>query len=420
MSAKKIHYSTIIMVACFITGNLVGAGILGLPIKTGISGFVPSLVGMVMVSFAMFFTALVLGNESLRIRQPESHYPSLYQEYLGPVGKWVATIANMIVLYGLLIAYLTGATMILSDVLKLHIPEQLIMVCFFLFLTLVTIANPKFLLRFSTLLVTILLISFVVIVIMGEKYVDPSHYSYANWGMLPTTLPIIAMATFFHNVIPSMSRRLAWNKGSLVMAIIFGSVVGFLMNVIWTQVGIGVLPMEGKWGILEALKNDLPATVPLAEAIKNPLFLKLSLAFAIIAIMTSYLSMGKALMDFMEDFTINYIKIKNRLLTILLTFLPPIIISVLFPDIFLKALDFVGGVGVVILFGIFPTIIALIRTKSNMRKIFLIVPILLLFIAILLFEIFQVMGKSELKVDHKYWSRYKRLHSNNASDSSRK
>ena len=49
--------SFVVLGATFlITGNLVGAGILALPVKTGLGGFVPSLLGMAVVGTAMFFT----------------------------------------------------------------------------------------------------------------------------------------------------------------------------------------------------------------------------------------------------------------------------------------------------------------------------------------------------------------------------
>ena len=66
---KKASLSLVVMVTCLIVGNVIGAGILGLPIKTGLAGFVPSLVGMIIVGGFLFFTATVLGEEMLRVRK---------------------------------------------------------------------------------------------------------------------------------------------------------------------------------------------------------------------------------------------------------------------------------------------------------------------------------------------------------------
>jgi len=57
--------------------------------------------------------------------------------------------------------------------------------------------------------------------------------------------------------------------------------------------------------------------------------------------------------------------ILHKLLVVIITFLPPVIISVFFPNIFLKAIGIVGGIGIAILFGILPSIVFFIKTKSN-------------------------------------------------------
>ena len=75
----------------------------------------------------------------------------------------------------------------------------------------------------------------------------------------------------------------------------------------------------------------------------------------------------------------------------LITFGPPFAISYLFPDIFLKSIDIVGGVGIVILFGILPSIIAYIKSKSNaMRALALF--IFFLFTSVFLFQLCEQFG----------------------------
>jgi len=239
---------------------------------------------------------------------------------------------------------------------------------------------------------------------MGEKYVDVSRLTYKNWKLFPTALPIMITAASFHNVIPTIYRKLNWNSKNILLSIILGVTIGYFMNAIWIQVGLGVLPLEGENGILYALHNSLPSIIPLAKAIKTPIFMKASLIFALIAIITSYLSGGQALMDFVDDFTSGYLKKRNRILMVSLAFLPPLIITILYPAIFLQALDFVGGIGIVMLFGIGPSVIALIRLKSVPKRILLVVPILLLFVAILVFKIRQEAGHSLIKPQIDYWT----------------
>ncbi len=402
---KKIPFSLIFMVGCFITGNMIGAGILGLPIKTGMAGFWPSMAGLLALSAALFFTAVVLAKESIKNRRENFHYPSLYQEYFGTAGKWIATLANLIILYGLLTVYLTGSTTVIARLLNVPVPKSAIMLIFFTIFTGITFFRPKLLLWCSTLFVVFLWISFGVLVIMGEKYVDASRFAYRDWKMLPAALPIIVMAANFHNIIPTICKKLNWNIRDILLAFTFGAVIGFIMNVIWIQVGIGVLNLEGAGGILNALQKNLPATVPLANAIKSPLFMQAALMFTLTAIITSYISIGRTQIDFIDDIITNHTRMPSSgFLSFALSFAPPLIISLLYPNIFLSALDFVGGTGKVILFGIFPCILAIRSMRSLLKRLLLAAPALVLFWFILIFKTGQEMGLSVLKRGVNYWT----------------
>ncbi|MFA5090029.1 MAG: aromatic amino acid transport family protein [Candidatus Omnitrophota bacterium] len=405
---KKVSFSLIIMVTFFITGNLIGAGILGLPIKTGMAGLLPSLIGTFIISCAMLLTAFILGKEAVSTYKEVFHYPSMYQQHFGSFGKWIATIANLIILYGSLTVYLTGATAIIMRLSAVHIPRELIILLFFLAVTAIAVVNPKSLLRCNALFVVLLLVSFIVIVLMGEKYVVPQRFTRIDWVMLPAALPIIVMAANFHNIIPTICKQLDWNLKGIFIAIFAGTVIGFIMNSLWIQVGIGVLPLSGENGIVNALNNNLPATVPLAQVIKVPLFIPALFLFALLAIITSYISFGNTTMDFIDDLTVNYIKTRNRALTIALSFLPPLVITIVYPNIFLSVLDFVGGIGVVILFGVLPCIIGL-KQKGPLlfRRLLFIIPVFLLFIAILLFKVQQELGLSRINPEVEYWTNFR-------------
>ena len=59
----------IVSIGFLIVGNLIGAGILALPINTGLSGFIPSLLGLFITSAAMYYSAIILSTVDLP--QPE-------------------------------------------------------------------------------------------------------------------------------------------------------------------------------------------------------------------------------------------------------------------------------------------------------------------------------------------------------------
>jgi len=60
---------------------------LGLPIKTGLSGMLPSLISMIIMWALMFVTGLILTNRIIESNQTVSDIPALFHKELGPLGK---------------------------------------------------------------------------------------------------------------------------------------------------------------------------------------------------------------------------------------------------------------------------------------------------------------------------------------------
>ena len=390
---SKSIYITVIVTACLIGGNLVGAGILGLPINTGLAGAFPSFLTMLAGGSLMFLTALILGNQAFINKDKDSFdYPSLYEKYLGKSGKWIAVLANMLILYGLLTAYFTGGAKVITAILGINSDDARVFLVFAAFLIFITCINLSFLQKLNTIFIICLITAFTILVVMGLGHMDISRLSYSDWIFLPATLPVIVTAFHFHNIIPTVVKDLNYNMPIYKKAVFIGMFFAFLMNAIWICVGIGAIPLEGDNSILNAYESNLPATVPLAAQIKSGVFTFFGAFFALVAICTSFLANGIGLLSFIRDLLKNSFKVNSRPLVIILTFLPPLTIAFFYPDIFLKALNIVGGVGIVTLFCILPVLIT-IMDKAQPKLLRTVCTIALIFsISILAIEIMQETG----------------------------
>ena len=141
----------IISISCLIAGNLIGAGILALPINTGLVGLIPSLFVMVVFGCAMFFSAVILGKEAVETRQENFNYPSLYERYLGVTGKWIASLTNLLILYGLLTAYITGGSTIMTSLLGYKTSPWWLMLIFAAVLSVITAADLSIVKKYNVL-----------------------------------------------------------------------------------------------------------------------------------------------------------------------------------------------------------------------------------------------------------------------------
>ncbi|MFZ4440631.1 MAG: aromatic amino acid transport family protein [Syntrophales bacterium] len=400
---SKVSPLQIISIGFLIVGNLIGAGILALPINTGLAGFFPSLMGLFVTSAAMYYSAIILSNEAVTRQEITFNYPSLYQTYLGTAGKWVAVLANLIILYGLLTAYLTGITSIIGNLFQLSISPVWLMLCFFVIVSLISLANVAAIQKYIAVLVAIKCVAFVVIVWMAGGHVKAQNLSHINWPLFTCGIPILVTAFHFHNIIPAVCETLKWNQKVINRTMLIGMTLGFLMNATWLLVGIGVLPLDNSpIGLVNAFEKNLPATIPLAQAIHSQTFLLLAMFFALVAITTAYLANGLGLIGFMDDLTSHHLGRTSPTLSRVLAFGPPLVIALVYPDIFLKAIDFAGGFGIVTLFGILPSIIAIRKARTKTQKL-LGVAMLLLFGIFFVLETAQELGLLKISPDTEYW-----------------
>src|SRR5206468_11353 len=78
--------------------------------------------------------------------------------------------------------------------------------------------------------------------------------------------------------------------------------------------------------------------------------------FSFFAIVTSFLGVSLSLMDFLADgFGIKKTR-TGRIALYLMTFVPPLLITLIDPRAFLSALEYAGAFGVVTLLGLFPAL----------------------------------------------------------------
>lgn len=393
----KSRSAAIIAAAALIAGNLIGAGILGLPINTGLAGLMPSMAAMLAGGAMMYLTAIILGDEAARSRNETFDYPSLYETYLGRFGKWIAIAANMIILYGLLTAYFTGGEKIVAGLIGWESRPLLLTLLFAAPLIVLACINLSFIQKINTLLMLLLVLAFAVLVFMGAGHLQTRRLFYSDWLFLPLTLPIIVTAFHFHNIIPTISADLNWDRALFRKSVFWGMLLAFFMNGLWVFIGIGVIPLTGENSILHAFHTNTPATLPMAVQIKSSLFTLCAAIFALVAICTSFLANALGLQSFIRDLLANSFRIRNRPLVIALTFLPPLLTSLIYPDIFLKALDIVGGVGIVVLFGILPTLMVLMNRARGKGLRLLCLAAFLFALFILGLEVLQEANLLHLK-----------------------
>ena len=402
----KNHSMKIFTAALMISGNTIGAGILGLPILGGMAGALPSVVGLAAIWMVMLGTAFVLAWRMTSYGPEIEGLPSLFQKELGSVGKGFATIGYLINYFGILVAYLCGGATIICHLFNVNVSESIVTLVLFTILTGVTLFGVEVVRKSNAALMALLFVAFLYLIIVSGKSVHPEWFRYADWLFFPAVFPVFICAFTYHNTIPIVVRILDYDRPSVNKALIVGSAIPLILSLLWTLSVIGCLPLEGvgEDTLHNAFEKNFPATIPLAHILHSSVFTTISLIFSLLAIATSYLAVGTGLLNFMKDLTRSLFKKRNRTTDALFAFGLPLLITLCYPDLFLMALNIAGGVGIGIVFGILPGMMLIKARKAFKPGLALGIGVMLFFLVTMGLELLQETDMLKMKPHVEHWT----------------
>ncbi len=340
-----------------IAGSCIGAGMLGLPIITGISGFYPSLLMLFFGWLFMTATALLLVEVNGWFSR-QVNLLTMTEHSLGKWGKGICWVTYLFLFYALLVAYISGIGSLVGSYFRtsLHFafPVWLGSLLFVLLFGWIIYLGTRNVDLFNRGLMVGKIGFFVLLVLIGFQYMRPHLLSRADPAYAPSALPLLVIAFGFHNMIPSLTAYLKGNLKKVRLTIIGGSLMTLVIYLIWEILVLGIVPLGGSNGLVASLRNDQEASQAIAAIIRSPWVRTFSQGLAFFALLTSFLAQALSLVHFLADgMKINYKKQENLILCALALF-PPLILSIIYPQLFFKALNFAGGICAVILFGLLP------------------------------------------------------------------
>jgi tyrosine-specific transport protein len=388
--------------ALMITGTTVGIGILGLPVKTGVAGVVPSLIATFLVWAVMLATGWVIAR-GVMVEGGGVDYHSFVRRRLGLVGTAITVPAYLVLLYGIIAAHLGAGGQVVSSISGNALTPTAGIAVFFIFSTATALTGLRLVERINSVLMTGLFLVFMLIIITSLRGADPVRFLHRDWNFLVSTVPIIVCAQAYQIIIPSVCRTLDHEPGFVMRALVVGTLIPCVLNVLWILAVVGALPLVGQYSLLETLRAGEPATIPLAAVLQSPIMGTLSLAFSITVLFTSYVLQSTAIIGYFEDILPLKPGRSRWMWAVGLGFLPPLVVVFIYPALFLKALDIIGGISIILLFGIVPAII--MYRDNRAQGLPIVVPLVLLLLCVIFFsiEVAQETGLLRIAPDVEYW-----------------
>ncbi|MES2200227.1 MAG: aromatic amino acid transport family protein [Chlamydiota bacterium] len=354
--------------ALLITGSCVGAGMLGLPILTGLAGFFPALLMFFAAWIFMTLTAFLLV-EANGWFSKKVNLLSIVAYSLGKWGKAFCWVAYLFLFYALLVAYVSASGSLCSTFLQgfylISLPPWVGSVFFVFLFGGVVYQGTRHVDLWNRVLMTGKIIFFLVLVWIGALYIKPELLTRQDLSLSLFSLPILIISFGFHNMIPTLTDYMKGDIKRVKKAILIGGLLAFSIYLIWEILVLGIVPLTGPNGLIETLQLDKEGSQALSAILpfKSISFFAQGLAF--FAILTSFLAQALSLVHFLADGLQISHKKKENFFLCLLALLPPLALSLSYPKLFFKALDFAGGICAVILFGVLPVLIVWLGRKQH-------------------------------------------------------
>ncbi|MFM2587455.1 aromatic amino acid transporter [Vibrio sp. TBV020] len=335
--------------ACIIASVCVGAGMLGLPSAGAGAWTIWSMLAITLTMLVMTVSGWML-LEAFKHYDLRVSFNTVTKDMLGEKINMLNNLTVYFVGGILLYAYITSSGLILQDLLDVNskVASTLFVAVFSMFVWHSTRAVD----RISVILIVFMVLSFVfgvsglavnVNVSVLLDTIDPDA-KYAPYAMV--MLPVALTSFGYHHSVSSM-RAYYGEERRAKYAILGGTMIALGLYFLWLVSIFGNLPRESFGDVIEQGGNVDALLMALGSVIESQNVERAINAFSMAAILSSFIGVGLGVFDFLADFFRFENDKKGRTKTWLVTFVPPLAFSLLFPFGFVIAIGYAGAAATV-------------------------------------------------------------------------
>lgn len=346
---KKLYLSM-----SLVAGTSVGAGMLALPMVLCTLGIIPT-IGLILGTWFFMYISGLLGLE-LNLRAGQGlPLSTLAKRYSGSVASVLSMISFIFLIYALLCAYIYGGASVVQTLLEAHLgwhshPETI--TCgYAAFLSLLLMISVEKILQVNRLLLLLLFVTFFLLLSGLVSKVDVGHMPL----IAPTidrlhswthAIPILFTSYGFQVIFHTLTNFCNQDTALLKRAVFWGSLIPAFVYITWTVGTLSVLYYHRPEAYDQLIQGHLDVGTfiqILAQTATWSIVQVLASLITLLAILKSSLGVGLGLLETWQSY------FKDKLsrgslqsVALMLTIVPPLLISLWVPQLFLKALSFAG------------------------------------------------------------------------------
>lgn len=345
-----------------VAGTAIGGGMLSLPIATAQSGFFYSTSLFVICWALMTFTAFLTLEVNLCFSK-NSHMISMAKHTLGKPGEFITWTAYLLLLYSVVSAYIAGGQDVFHGLLQslgLNVPAAFCGIAFVVVFGSIVTRGVHSVDLVNRFLMLIKLGAIFALIIFIGKHATPTHYTPGKISFVLSATSIAILSFSFSPLIPTLRSYFNDDVQQLRWVILMGSLLPLICYTGWNAAIFGSIPLTGEYGLERLIQHHQPIT-GLLESLRHYVpSTKIGLiakVFTSICILTAFVSVTLSLSDYLADGFKIAKKGWGNIFIMLMTFVPPLLVSLFYPRAFILFLS-IAGLCCIFMFALMPCLMA--------------------------------------------------------------
>ncbi|MDM2746062.1 low affinity tryptophan permease TnaB [Citrobacter sp. Cu231] len=337
-----------------IAGTVIGGGMFALPVDLAGAWFFWGAFILIISWFSMLHSGLLLLEANLNYPVGSS-FNTITKDLIGNKWNVISGATVAFVLYILTYAYISANGAIISETISMHsdghVNPRIIGVCTALFVATVLWFSSLAASRITSLFLGIKILAFVIVfgslffqvdysILSGVSGVNEESRSFFPYIFM--AIPVCLASFGFHGNIPSLIICYGKKKDKLIKSVVLGSFLALVVYLFWLYCTMGNIPRESFKGIIASGGNVDALVGSFLGTNQSGVIEFCLLVFSNLAVASSFFGVTLGLFDFLADLFKFDNSHSGRFKTVMLTFLPPTVLYLLFPNGFIYG---IGGAG---------------------------------------------------------------------------
>lgn len=337
-----------------VIGTTIGGGMLALPVATAQSGFGGAMLMLFGCWAVMTFCAFLILEVNLWL-PADTNLISMAKSTLGKPGEIVAWLSYLLLLYCLLAAYISGGTDVTHSLLLplgIDLPSWAASLIFVVAFGLIVCQGIRTIDFVNRGLMAAKLVAYVLLVAFITPHINIEKLRYSDHHYLLSMVTVMITSYGFATIVPSLRSYFNSDVQQLRKVVLIGSFIPLICYSVWVASILGEIPLTGKNSLLEILSSGHTTsalTAALNYYLANSLIDKFASVFTSVCVTTSFLGVALCMTDFLADGLRITKEGRGKLALAVATFVPPLAMTLFYPNLFIVCLGYAGILCVILL-----------------------------------------------------------------------